>query len=461
MFDQGGELIWITYVTLILIIGLALAGRAKRGGQSCGLAKQAVKADELLPATDAPASAILAPRIADLGKVPENVAVWQKGHLDAAHEHYANDKVFMANDILCSLERALRLNGHASDAALVASIPWVKEARLRVEKANQFMNLTNSDAGWQRLRDSSGVQTWYRPESSGLHTFRVTGEVAVPLHNIIALWREADLMSTWFPMVKASKELAEISRFHKVASMQFYSQWPVASREVVVDARGIDAFERGMVMIMMHSVESHAKVNIPPPPSGVVRADIALGGVLLEPLTVDKCRMIILMNMDLKMSLPSKLLNFVSGVLFHLIPSQAEKMGKKVAADCQYSGIMAARPDVYQYIINNMATKFGTEVLRHAGITVQSAVQSAGRQLLRACAKSDWVPDKDQDDCVACQRKFSLTRRRHHCRVCAKLVCKDCSRTRVQLVGAGTKPQRVCTRCHSSHGSFSGASLVE
>lgn len=37
-----------------------------------------------------------------------------------------------------------------------------------------------------------------------------------------------------------------------------------------------------------------------------------------------------------------------------------------------------------------------------------------------------WVPDEQRQGCSACDRRFSITKRRHHCRCCGELFCKTC-----------------------------------
>ena len=39
-----------------------------------------------------------------------------------------------------------------------------------------------------------------------------------------------------------------------------------------------------------------------------------------------------------------------------------------------------------------------------------------------------WVEDKDVRYCQFCSHGFGLRRRRHHCRVCGEIMCKQCSR---------------------------------
>ncbi|EDQ92552.1 uncharacterized protein MONBRDRAFT_13501, partial [Monosiga brevicollis MX1] len=37
-----------------------------------------------------------------------------------------------------------------------------------------------------------------------------------------------------------------------------------------------------------------------------------------------------------------------------------------------------------------------------------------------------WTPD-DHGKCQLCANKFTMVRRRHHCRRCGKLVCSSCA----------------------------------
>lgn len=40
---------------------------------------------------------------------------------------------------------------------------------------------------------------------------------------------------------------------------------------------------------------------------------------------------------------------------------------------------------------------------------------------------SDWTPDDERSNCRCCQSNFSITKRKHHCRSCGEVVCKNCS----------------------------------
>ncbi len=52
-----------------------------------------------------------------------------------------------------------------------------------------------------------------------------------------------------------------------------------------------------------------------------------------------------------------------------------------------------------------------------------------------------WVPDRDAYQCMRCAAPFTLTRRRHHCRVCGDVCCSRCAPS------APSGQVRTCTQC--------------
>ncbi|CAK4641044.1 hypothetical protein LEN26_017127 [Aphanomyces euteiches] len=62
-----------------------------------------------------------------------------------------------------------------------------------------------------------------------------------------------------------------------------------------------------------------------------------------------------------------------------------------------------------------------------------------------------WVPNDFSDDCMDCGKTFGFPQpRRHHCRVCGKLFCRDCVANKCTIpssFGYGDKPQRCCKSC--------------
>ncbi|OAF69037.1 hypothetical protein A3Q56_03244 [Intoshia linei] len=58
--------------------------------------------------------------------------------------------------------------------------------------------------------------------------------------------------------------------------------------------------------------------------------------------------------------------------------------------------------------------------------------------------KAEWVEDDLIDNCLYCDKKFTLVLRKHHCRKCGKVFCNDCSPYRFV---SHNKSVRVCRAC--------------
>jgi len=60
-----------------------------------------------------------------------------------------------------------------------------------------------------------------------------------------------------------------------------------------------------------------------------------------------------------------------------------------------------------------------------------------------------WVPDEDVISCPSCSSKFSLTKRKHHCRHCGNVFCGPCCNKKVPLPHLGFESHvRVCDNCY-------------
>ncbi|RKP10209.1 Dbl homology domain-containing protein [Thamnocephalis sphaerospora] len=58
-----------------------------------------------------------------------------------------------------------------------------------------------------------------------------------------------------------------------------------------------------------------------------------------------------------------------------------------------------------------------------------------------------WVPDDDAAECMICQQEFRLYRRKHHCRLCGKVVCHACSSRNFLIPGETEEEDRVERAC--------------
>lgn len=58
-----------------------------------------------------------------------------------------------------------------------------------------------------------------------------------------------------------------------------------------------------------------------------------------------------------------------------------------------------------------------------------------------------WQPDNWTNICGSCARKFTLLRRKHHCRQCGKIFCSACCSNYMDVEGVGSGV-RVCLTCY-------------
>eukprot|EP01029_Cantina_marsupialis_P018028 TRINITY_DN4096_c0_g2_i2.p1 TRINITY_DN4096_c0_g2~~TRINITY_DN4096_c0_g2_i2.p1 ORF type:complete len:1053 (+),score=382.86 TRINITY_DN4096_c0_g2_i2:334-3159(+) len=73
----------------------------------------------------------------------------------------------------------------------------------------------------------------------------------------------------------------------------------------------------------------------------------------------------------------------------------------------------------------------------------------------------EWIEDKRQKQCANCLNSFNLVRRKHHCRHCGNIFCKDCSNHFVpikhyNLLGK----ERVCDQCYVVLSRFKNLKLA-
>jgi hypothetical protein len=70
-------------------------------------------------------------------------------------------------------------------------------------------------------------------------------------------------------------------------------------------------------------------------------------------------------------------------------------------------------------------------------------------------SQGEWVEDGDCENCTDCKAKFSMLKRKHHCRWCGGIFCSECSRHTVQAARIGREHAkgnestcRVCEGCN-------------
>lgn len=62
--------------------------------------------------------------------------------------------------------------------------------------------------------------------------------------------------------------------------------------------------------------------------------------------------------------------------------------------------------------------------------------------------KPFWMPDEEAQNCLHCDTKFTMIKRRHHCRSCGKVLCGQCCNFKSRLAYLEYKEARVCQLCY-------------
>ncbi|UIZ27693.1 hypothetical protein KXD40_005909 [Peronospora effusa] len=135
------------------------------------------------------------------------------------------------------------------------------------------------------------------------------------------------------------------------------------------------------------------------------------------------------------------------------LPETADMKEEEPSVDTQQlkNVASASAPNEEQQVVNvknDMQQQLGTSnILDERGSRV-----TAGdvQMVLQRCFAPTFVRDDDSPACGQCGMRFGTFRRRHHCRLCGKVHCADCTTNKVKLpIEAPTyeKEQPVCTRC--------------
>ncbi|KAM7162890.1 RUN and FYVE domain-containing protein 1 isoform 3-T5 [Macrochelys suwanniensis] len=70
------------------------------------------------------------------------------------------------------------------------------------------------------------------------------------------------------------------------------------------------------------------------------------------------------------------------------------------------------------------------------------------KEVNKALKGHTWLKDDEATHCKQCEKDFSISRRKHHCRNCGDIFCNTCSSNELALPSY-PKPVRVCDACHT------------
>lgn len=129
------------------------------------------------------------------------------------------------------------------------SIP-VANVNARAESMINLRAACTSEEGWLLQKESHEVKTLYRshPESTGVHSIRLDGEVDAPVFIILALFHEVDLFTKWIPSyallgLSFAKCVSHPSPTELMVHMKVDIPWPFNNRYCFFKCDGIDCID--------------------------------------------------------------------------------------------------------------------------------------------------------------------------------------------------------------------------
>ncbi|MEZ4330951.1 MAG: START domain-containing protein [Myxococcota bacterium] len=157
---------------------------------------------------------------------------------------------------------------------------------------------------WRLDRDRDGITVQTRPvPGSGIREFRGTAEVAASVEAIRALLRDADRFHTWFPDTSESRLLertGDVSYQYSVLD----TPWPITDRDNVFRAETTRDETTGVVAISVQAAPDRH-----PERPDRVRVRHARGEWRLEPIAVERTRVVFTMHLDPGGGVPQWLIN--------------------------------------------------------------------------------------------------------------------------------------------------------
>ncbi|XP_039089164.1 RUN and FYVE domain-containing protein 2 isoform X5 [Hyaena hyaena] len=138
-----------------------------------------------------------------------------------------------------------------------------------------------------------------------------------------------------------------------------------------------------------------------------------------------------------------------------------EKQDTLIGLRQQLEEVKAINIEMYQKLQEFLNIQDENQQLKKIYHEQEQALQELGSKLSESKLKIEdikeankalqglvWLKDKEATHCKLCEKEFSLSKRKHHCRNCGEIFCNACSDNELPLPSS-PKPVRVCDSCHA------------
>lgn len=225
---------------------------------------------------------------------------------------------------------------------------------------------------------NTAMDIYYKVDDAARLTCRIDSPIeASLLVPLLAVLNEVNLFETWLPSwnfptkmgIERSHQLQQKSRADQTLQIICNVPWPMATREVVMQAVAVDDIDaNGWIAVRMETVETNTDSGgvVPPPESGVERIDFA-GAFLFRACPTDhpmlpqqeqeEQQSLVLVSFKMFVDahvagVPMSLINFVTRTVIGHMWAMLLQVAKEVQEGKrpQHAAVIAAKPDFYRWV---------------------------------------------------------------------------------------------------------------
>lgn len=246
--------------------------------------------------------------LVDCSTLPEDV----RRVLEEAEVNRLSGSVFAAEKAVVDLIERLEAEGKGEILEKVKRTSEYLELVEQLEGVNKMLLQLLDDDGWTLQKEADRILVWTKPQpGTDLVTVRIAGVVEGSYDAFCSIGKEVDLIKTWMPGVKTSYILSQLTTFDHIA----YYVWKfpfITAREFLLEEHSNINDEQGYIIASRQPPVPREGVDLPPLQKSVVRASFSDWSCFSAPCGKKSTFAISVVNVDMKIGLPTRLVNWLS-----------------------------------------------------------------------------------------------------------------------------------------------------
>jgi len=234
--------------------------------------------------------------------------------ISEANELRLSGYIFNAEKMILELTERLRAEGKFDILSQVEDTAEYRELVRELEEVNRLLTTLLDDEGWTLQKEADKTLVWTKPEpGTDLVTVRMAGLVEGPFDNFCSIGKEVALIKTWMPGVKTSGLVKQLNVFDHIGYYVWQCPVPlVKNREFLVEETNMINDNEAYTIARRQPPYERKGVDLPVSQKGAIRAAISNWCSFSAPCGDRKIFCVTVLNVDLKMPLPPRLINYLS-----------------------------------------------------------------------------------------------------------------------------------------------------